>query len=59
VLGILIANCAGLSKYINCSLVERAGVVIEVAILANRLLKQLGDVLGVSRSDAAIGLPLC
>jgi hypothetical protein len=38
-LSVLIANRAGLSKHINYSLVGRAGVIIEVAILANRLLK--------------------
>jgi hypothetical protein len=53
-----VAYCAGLSKYITSGLIGRASSIVEVSVVANRLLKKPEDVLDVYRSDATIGLHL-
>jgi hypothetical protein len=58
-LGILVTNCTAFSKHICSSFVGQGSLVVEVAVIAYRLLKELGDVLDVSRGDTVVGVHLC
>jgi hypothetical protein len=58
-LGIAVANGARSGEHVAGGLVGRAGAVVEVAVVADRLLEKLGDVWYVGGGDTVVGLRLC
>jgi hypothetical protein len=56
--GILVTDRTAFGKYIYSGFVGRGSLIVEVAVIAYRLLKELGDMLDVSRGDTIIGVHL-
>jgi hypothetical protein len=50
---------ASLAEHIAGGFVGRADVVVEVGVVADRLLEEPGDVVNVGGSDTAVRLRLC
>lgn len=57
--GILVAYSTGFAEHVAGGFVGRAGVVVEVYVVADWLLEEPGDVLDVCGSDTVVGLRLC
>ena len=57
--GVLMADRAGLGEHVDGSFIGRAGIVVEVYVVADGLLEEPGDVLDVCGGDTVVGLCLC